>query len=72
MRILCASATDLARFGSLLVALALAATACGQKGPLYLRDKPPPGVKPAKPPAPKPVPYPDGEPAEKNEPAGRD
>ena len=31
---------------------------CGQKGPLYLSDNPPPGVKPAKPPAPKPVPYP--------------
>ena len=32
---------------------------CGQKGALYLRDKPPPGVKPEKPPAPKPVPYPE-------------
>ena len=48
------------------VALVLAATACGQKGPLYPRDNPPPGVKPAKPPAPKPIPYPDAEPAEKN------
>jgi len=66
MRILGASLPDLARFGPLLVALALAATACGQKGPLYLRDKPPPGVKPAKPPTPKPVPYPDSEPVEKN------
>ena len=46
------------RFLPLLVAVALAATACGQKGALYLRDKPPPGVKPAKPPPPKPVPYP--------------
>ena len=32
---------------------------CGQKGPLYLRDKPPPGVKPPKPAPVKPVPYPD-------------
>jgi predicted small lipoprotein YifL len=32
---------------------------CGQKGPLYLRDNPPPGVKPPKPPVPKPVPYPE-------------
>jgi len=54
------------RFLAVWVALALAATACGQKGPLYLRDKPPPGVKPMKPPAPKPVPYPDAEPVEKN------
>ena len=42
-------------------ALALAATACGQKGPLYLRDKPPPGVKPEKPEPYKPVPYPPEE-----------
>jgi predicted small lipoprotein YifL len=40
------------------VAIALLA-GCGQKGELYLRDKPPPGVKPAKPPVPKPVPYPE-------------
>lgn len=39
--------------------LALLAAGCGQKGPLYLSDSPPPGVKPAKPPAAKPVPYPD-------------
>ena len=42
--------------------LALAASAllagCGQKGPLYLRDSPPPGVKPAKPRSYEPVPYP--------------
>jgi predicted small lipoprotein YifL len=36
----------------------LLATGCGQKGPLYLRDAPPPGIKPAKPEAYKPVPYP--------------
>jgi predicted small lipoprotein YifL len=32
--------------------------ACGQKGPLYLRDSPPPGVRPAKPKAYEPLPYP--------------
>ena len=31
---------------------------CGQKGPLYLRDKPPANVKPPKPEPYKPVPYP--------------
>lgn len=31
---------------------------CGSKGPLYLRDNPPAGIKLPKPPAPKPVPYP--------------
>ena len=36
----------------------LLATACGQKGPLYLRDNPPPGVKPPRPEAYKPQPYP--------------
>jgi predicted small lipoprotein YifL len=65
MRILCASSPDLVRFLLSLVALALAAAACGQKGPLYLRDKPPPGVKPEKPPVPKPVPYPDADVDEK-------
>ena len=38
--------------------LALPICGCGQKGPLYLRDKPPPGVKPEKPAPYKPVPYP--------------
>jgi predicted small lipoprotein YifL len=61
MRILCASSPDFVRFVLFGIALALAATACGQKGPLYLRESPPPGVKPAKPPAPKPVPYPDAD-----------
>jgi len=46
------------RFLLVLAALALAA-GCGQKGPLYLRDNPPPGVRPAKPAPAKPVPYPD-------------
>ena len=39
---------------------------CGQKGPLYLRESPPPGVKPAKPKPYEPVPYPpDGREDEK-------
>ena len=41
----------------LVLALALAA-GCGKRGPLYLRDSPPPGVKPAKPKPYEPVPYP--------------
>ena len=54
-------------FGS-RVAIALLVTlpicACGQKGPLYLRDNPPPGVKPERPAPYKPVPYPPDEPRE--------
>ena len=46
------------RFG-FVVALVLAlALGCGQKGNLYLRDDPPPGVRPAKADTYKPVPYP--------------
>jgi predicted small lipoprotein YifL len=45
------------RLSPLLLALLLVA-ACGQKGALYLRDSPPPGVKPPKPEAYKPQPYP--------------
>ncbi len=41
-----------------LLVLALLAAGCGQKGPLYLRDSPPPGVKTAKPKPYEPVPYP--------------
>jgi len=42
-----------------LVAVAvLLAAACGQRGPLYLRDKPPPGVTPPKAEPYQPVPYP--------------
>ncbi|MGH8690885.1 MAG: LPS translocon maturation chaperone LptM [Burkholderiales bacterium] len=41
-----------------LLMLALLAAGCGQKGPLYLRDSPPPGVKPVKPKPYEPVPYP--------------
>jgi predicted small lipoprotein YifL len=42
----------------LIVLISLLAAACGQKGPLYFRESPPPGVKPPKPEAYKPVPYP--------------
>jgi predicted small lipoprotein YifL len=44
---------------SVLVAVVLCfAAACGQKGSLYLRDDPPPGVKPPKAEPYRPVPYP--------------
>jgi predicted small lipoprotein YifL len=46
------------RLRLLLAALLLAAAACGQRGPLYLRDAPPPGVKLPPPEPYKPVPYP--------------
>ena len=42
----------------LLVAVVVLGAGCGQKGPLYLRDNPPPGVKPPRPEAYKPLPYP--------------
>jgi len=45
-------------------ALSLAALGCGQKGPLYLRDSPPPGVKPSSVQDYKPVPYPKNAPAD--------
>jgi predicted small lipoprotein YifL len=41
-----------------LLVAALLAAGCGQKGPLYFRDSPPPGVKPPRPEPYKPVPYP--------------
>jgi len=46
------------RLWLLLAALTLAAAACGQRGPLYLRDNPPPGVKLPPPEPYEPVPYP--------------
>ena len=49
----------------LVLVLALAA-GCGKKGPLYLRDSPPPGIKPAKPRPYTPVPYPP-QPSEEEE-----
>jgi predicted small lipoprotein YifL len=45
-------------------ALSLAALGCGQKGPLYLRDNPPPGVKPQSVRDYKPVPYPKNAPTD--------
>jgi len=53
------------RFLLLGVAITLLA-GCGQKGPLYLRDNPPPGVKPAKPAPSKPIPYPRDDDTEPN------
>jgi predicted small lipoprotein YifL len=44
-------------FFSLMVVFA--ASACGQKGPLYLSDNPPPGSQPSPSKAYKPVPYPE-------------
>lgn len=46
------------RAAAILLAALILAAGCGQKGPLFLRDKPPPGYKPPKPEAYKPVPYP--------------
>jgi predicted small lipoprotein YifL len=41
-----------------VAACALGLAGCGKKGPLYLRDSPPPGIKPVKPKPYEPVPYP--------------
>ncbi|MGQ0544454.1 MAG: LPS translocon maturation chaperone LptM [Betaproteobacteria bacterium] len=49
------------RFFLLGAVLVVFAAGCGQKGPLYLRDSPPPGVKPFKPKPAEPVPYPSRE-----------
>jgi predicted small lipoprotein YifL len=49
------------RILALCAALLFVCAACGQKGPLYLRDSPPPGVKPPKSDTYKPVPYPKGD-----------
>jgi predicted small lipoprotein YifL len=40
------------------VVVVVTVAACGQKGPLYLRESPPPGVKPPKAKPYEPVPYP--------------
>ncbi len=48
----------------LAVGFMLLAAGCGQKGPLYLRDNPPPGVKPPRPEPFKPLPYPKESPGE--------
>jgi predicted small lipoprotein YifL len=42
----------------LVVLIVMLAAACGQRGDLYLRDKPPPGAKPPKPEVYTPLPYP--------------
>jgi predicted small lipoprotein YifL len=49
------------RFFVVAAALALLAASCGQRGPLYLRDNPPPGVKPPKVKPLEPLPYPERE-----------
>ena len=49
------------RSSAAALAAALSVTllaACGQKGPLYMRDNPPAGTKVPKPATPKPIPYP--------------
>jgi predicted small lipoprotein YifL len=43
---------------ALVLLVTLPICACGQRGPLYLRGEPPPGVKPERPAPYKPVPYP--------------
>ena len=43
---------------ALIAAAALLAAGCGQRGPLYLRDQPPPGAPSARPETRQPVPYP--------------
>jgi predicted small lipoprotein YifL len=40
------------------VSLVMLAAGCGQRGDLYLRDKPPSGVKPPRPEVYTPLPYP--------------
>jgi predicted small lipoprotein YifL len=55
------------RFGFVAAVVLLSfALGCGQKGNLYLRDNPPPGMRPAKVDPYKPVPYPS-EPSEEGE-----
>jgi predicted small lipoprotein YifL len=51
------------RLLALVAALVLVA-GCGNRGPLYLRDNPPPGVKTEKRDTYKPVPYPPAAPEE--------
>ena len=51
----------------LLLLIVVFAASCGQRGPLYLRDSPPPGMKAPKPEPYKPVPYPKEEAGEDEE-----
>lgn len=46
------------RSAIVVLSLVLLAAGCGTRGQLYLRDNPPPGVKPPRPEPYKPVPYP--------------
>ena len=46
------------RPATLVLSLLLLAAGCGQKGGLYLRENPPPGVKPPRPEPYTPLPYP--------------
>jgi predicted small lipoprotein YifL len=46
----------------MFVAIVFGTAACGQKGPLYFRDAPPPGIKAPKTDTYKPVPYPKNSP----------
>ena len=46
------------RRAAIIALLFLVAAGCGQKGPLYLRDNPPPGMKAPRPEPYKPLPYP--------------
>lgn len=46
------------RAAFLVVLIPMLCAGCGQKGPLYLHDKPPANVKPPKPEPFKPQPYP--------------
>ena len=50
------------RFLLLLGIAVLLSAGCGQKGPLYLSDNPPPGSQPSATKAYKPVPYPQRKP----------
>jgi predicted small lipoprotein YifL len=46
------------RRAAIIALLFLVAAGCGQKGPLYLRENPPPGMKAPRPEPYKPLPYP--------------
>jgi predicted small lipoprotein YifL len=46
------------RFLLIVAVCAVTLAGCGKKGPLYLRESPPPGVRPPKPEPYIPVPYP--------------
>lgn len=46
------------RVALLVLVVAAFVSGCGQRGNLYLRENPPPGVKPSGPAPYKPVPYP--------------